>query len=118
MAPAECGMRGKWWCCRASLRVCIHADVCVAAAAHAWCLQPNDKRAGTQFGQSLAVDDDTGTVLVGSYLQVGSGMLRGGGAWRLTRSPAALLCPPAGCWRPPRLLAAPAVGDKEGGRGQ
>ncbi len=33
-------------------------------------VQPNDKRSGTQFGHSVAIDDDTGTAVVGSVLQV------------------------------------------------
>ena len=41
--------------------------------------QPNDKRTGTQFGQSVAIDDDTGTAVVGSILQVGDAQYRGGG---------------------------------------
>ncbi len=32
-------------------------------------IQPNDKRAGAAFGVSLAVDDDSGTIVVGSYMQ-------------------------------------------------
>lgn len=31
--------------------------------------QPNDKRSGALFGEAVAVDDDTGTIVVGSYLQ-------------------------------------------------
>jgi hypothetical protein len=33
------------------------------------CLQPNDKRRGNQFGFSVAVDDDVGTIVVGAIEQ-------------------------------------------------